>query len=62
VHGIIRRSSSFNTGRIDHIFKDFQGKPRLFVHYGDLADSTNIISIVNSIVLMRSTISLRRAT
>lgn len=41
VHGIIRRSSSFNTGRIDHIFDH----PRLILHYGDLCDLSNMISI-----------------
>lgn len=39
VHGIIRRSSSFNTGRIDHIYVDpHEEKARLFLHYGDLSD------------------------
>ncbi len=43
VHGIIRRSSSFNTGRIDHLFNnpDIYGK-QLFLHYGDLTDSSNL--------------------
>lgn len=43
VHGIIRRSSSFNTGRIDHLYRDphLQGV-RLFLHYGDLSDSTGL--------------------
>ncbi|MDO9529620.1 MAG: GDP-mannose 4,6-dehydratase, partial [Syntrophales bacterium] len=43
VHGIIRRSSSFNTGRIDHLFNDREvyGK-KLFLHYGDLTDSSNL--------------------
>ncbi|MEK7287355.1 MAG: GDP-mannose 4,6-dehydratase [Elusimicrobiota bacterium] len=43
VHGIIRRSSSFNTGRVMHIFED-PHKPgaRFFLHYGDLADSTSL--------------------
>jgi len=43
VHGIIRRSSSFNTGRIDHLFNnpEIYGK-RLFLHYGDLTDSSNL--------------------
>lgn len=43
VHGIIRRSSSFNTGRIDHLFNnpDIHGK-KLFLHYGDLTDSSNL--------------------
>lgn len=43
VHGIIRRSSSFNTGRIDHIFQDPHEKnASLFLHYGDLTDASNI--------------------
>lgn len=45
VHGIIRRSSSFNTQRIDHI----HNHPRLFLHYGDMTDSTVISSIINQI-------------
>lgn len=45
VHGIIRRSSSINTGRIDHIFKH----ENLFLHYGDLTDSSCIQSILFSI-------------
>ncbi len=43
VHGMIRRSSSFNTGRIDHLFKDpALHDERLFLHYGDLTDSSNL--------------------
>ncbi len=43
VHGIIRRSSSFNTDRIDHLYKDpHLNNVRLFLHYGDVADSTAI--------------------
>ena len=39
VHGIVRRSSSFNTQRIDHIYQDpHEQQPRLFLHYGDLTD------------------------
>eukprot|EP00173_Palmaria_palmata_P000407 Plantae.Rhodophyta-Palmaria_palmata.ctg11861.p1 GENE.Plantae.Rhodophyta-Palmaria_palmata.ctg11861~~Plantae.Rhodophyta-Palmaria_palmata.ctg11861.p1 ORF type:complete len:377 (+),score=80.94 Plantae.Rhodophyta-Palmaria_palmata.ctg11861:73-1203(+) len=49
VHGIIRRSSSFNTGRIDHLYKDLHDNPRLFLHYGDMSDSSNIMSIVNEV-------------
>lgn len=45
VHGIIRRSSSFNTGRINHIFKN----KYLKLHYGDLTDSHNIFSLVKKI-------------
>ncbi len=47
VHGIIRRSSAFNTGRIDHLYQDPHiNGVRLFLHYGDLADSTNIVKIL----------------
>jgi GDPmannose 4,6-dehydratase len=50
VHGLIRRSSSFNTGRIDHIYRDRHEKgTNLFLHYGDLADSTNLFHIISSI-------------
>jgi len=50
VHGIKRRSSSFNTKRIDHIFKDPHEKNnRLFLHYGDLTDSSNLIRIVREV-------------
>ncbi len=50
VHGIIRRASSFNTGRIDHIYEDPQhhGK-RLFLHYGDLTDSSQIDNLIYNI-------------
>lgn len=47
VHGIIRRSSSFNTGRIDHIYQDPHiNGIKLFLHYGDLSDSTNLIKLL----------------
>ncbi|PKN73338.1 MAG: GDP-mannose 4,6-dehydratase [Candidatus Cloacimonetes bacterium HGW-Cloacimonetes-3] len=47
VHGIIRRASSFNTGRIDHILEDFHtAGTRLFLHYGDLTDSSNLNRIL----------------
>jgi GDPmannose 4,6-dehydratase len=47
VHGIIRRSSSFNTARILHIFQDPHEKdPRLILHYGDLQDSNALIRIL----------------
>jgi GDPmannose 4,6-dehydratase len=47
VHGIKRRSSLFNTDRIDHLYKDQHEKGvKLFLHYGDLTDSTNLIRIV----------------
>ena len=47
VHGIKRRSSSFNTGRIDHIYEDPHVDQQKFIlHYGDLTDSTNLIRII----------------
>ncbi|MFA5997301.1 MAG: GDP-mannose 4,6-dehydratase [Candidatus Paceibacterota bacterium] len=50
VHGIIRRASSFNTGRIDHIYQDpHESGKRLFLHYGDLTDSTNLIRIIKEV-------------
>ena len=50
VHGIKRRSSSFNTSRIDHLFKDpHQSNVNLILHYGDLTDSTNLIKIIQQV-------------
>ncbi|MBN2425507.1 MAG: GDP-mannose 4,6-dehydratase [Calditrichaceae bacterium] len=50
VHGIVRRSSSFNTGRIDHLFNDAKVHDvRLFLHYGDLADSSNLNRLLEKI-------------
>ena len=50
VHGIKRRSSSFNTDRIDHLYQDpHEIDPRLILHYGDLTDSTNIIRIIQQV-------------
>ena len=50
VHGIKRRSSSFNTGRIDHIYQDPHVEARNFVlHHGDLTDATNLIRIVQEV-------------
>lgn len=47
VHGMKRRSSSFNTSRIDHLYQDpHEEDPKFFLHYGDLTDSTNLIRIV----------------
>ena len=47
VHGLKRRSSSFNTQRIDHLYKDRHEKDNnLFLHYGDLTDSSNILRII----------------
>ncbi len=50
VHGVIRRSSSFNTGRIDHLYNDPEIlNQRLFLHYGDLTDSSNINRILETV-------------
>lgn len=50
VHGIIRRSSSFNTDRIDHVFQDpHESRRRLFLHFGDVADSSNISRLIEQI-------------
>jgi len=49
VWGIIRRSSSFHTGRIDHLYKDPHQRPRLRLVYGDLTDGTNLSTIMNDI-------------
>jgi GDPmannose 4,6-dehydratase len=50
VHGIKRRASSFNTGRVDHLYKDPHEKDvRFFMHYGDLTDATNLIRIIQEI-------------
>ena len=47
VHGIIRRASTFNTGRIDHLYQDPHiNGVNLFLHYGDMADSTNLIKLL----------------
>lgn len=47
VHGIKRRSSSFNTERVDHLYSDPHGKDiRFFLHYGDMSDSTSLIRLV----------------
>lgn len=50
VHGIIRRSSSFNTNRIDHLYNDpHNPATRLFLHYGDLSDSSNLNRLIEKI-------------
>ncbi|MBI2860203.1 MAG: GDP-mannose 4,6-dehydratase [Chloroflexi bacterium] len=47
VHGLIRRSSSFSTSRIDHLYVDFhQAGARLFLHYGDLTDSGQLTNLI----------------
>jgi GDPmannose 4,6-dehydratase len=54
VHGIIRRSSSFNTGRIEHLYieellKDMHLEKKVILHYGDMTDSTNLIRLIKEI-------------
>src|ERR1700752_1739424 len=50
VHGIKRRSSSFNTARVDHLYHDPHGAGvKLFLHYGDMTDSTNLIRIIQEV-------------
>lgn len=54
VHGIIRRSSSFNTGRIEHLYidellKDMHIRRKVKLHYGDMTDSTNLIRLIREI-------------
>ena len=48
VHGVIRRASSFNTDRIDHLYRDrHEGDVRLILHYGDLADASGLGRVIN---------------
>ncbi len=54
VHGIIRRSSSFNTGRIEHLYideliKDMHNDRKIHLHYGDMTDSSNLIRLIGQI-------------
>ena len=49
VHGIKRKSSSFNTDRIDHIYKDTHLSSNLFLHYGDLTDASSLVKILNKV-------------
>ena len=50
VHGLKRRSSLFNTDRIDHLFEDPHiNEPKLFLHFGDMTDSTNLIRLIQEI-------------
>jgi GDPmannose 4,6-dehydratase len=50
VHGLIRRSSSFNTARIDHIYQDpHSPNPKLFLHYGDLIDGVGLTNLIREI-------------
>ena len=49
VHGLIRKSSTFNTKRIDHIYVDRHNKTNFFLHYGDLTDTNSIYNIIHKI-------------
>ncbi|MDC0417188.1 GDP-mannose 4,6-dehydratase [Candidatus Pelagibacter sp.] len=50
VHGVKRRSSSFNTGRVDHLYQDpFEKKKKFFLHYGDVTDSISVSSIIGRV-------------
>jgi GDPmannose 4,6-dehydratase len=50
VHGVKRRSSSFNTERVDHLYQDpHEGRTNFFLHYGDLTDATNLIRLVQEV-------------
>ena len=50
VHGIVRRASTFNTGRIDHLYLDpHDANARLFLHYGDLSDGTALRRILERV-------------
>ena len=50
VHGIKRRSSSFNTGRVDHLYQDLhEENVKFFLHHGDLTDATNLIRIIQEV-------------
>ena len=50
VHGLVRRSSSFSTGRIEHLYRDpHDEEARLFLHYSDLSDSSSLITTINKV-------------
>jgi GDPmannose 4,6-dehydratase len=49
VHGIIRRASTFNTGRLDHIYSDPHNKPALKLHYGDLSDASALSRLFSKV-------------
>src|SRR5262245_29555150 len=50
VHGLMRRASTFNTDRIDHLYLDpHQTEGRLFLHYGDLSDGTGVRRIIEKV-------------
>jgi GDPmannose 4,6-dehydratase len=50
VHGLIRRASTFNTARVDHLYQDpHEGDSRLFLHYGDIADGTSLTRLMSEV-------------
>ena len=50
VHGIIRRASTFNTHRIDHLYQDqLEGDPKMILHYGDLTDSSSLNRVIEKV-------------
>lgn len=50
VHGVIRRASTFNTARIDHLYRDpHLADTKLFLHYGDLSDGSRLVTLLNSV-------------
>ena len=50
VHGLIRRSSTFNTDRIDHLYQDRHNKEvKLFLHYGDLSEGSRLVSLIGEL-------------
>src|SRR5438270_7071774 len=51
VHGMVRRSSSFNTGRIDHLYIHNRGlmEHRFFLHYGDITDPSSVLNIIEAV-------------
>jgi GDPmannose 4,6-dehydratase len=50
VHGLVRRSSTFNTARIDHLYQDRHDfDPKLFLHFGDLSDGSRLVSLISDL-------------
>ena len=63
IHGIIRRSSSFNTSRIDHLYKDqHETGVKMFLHYGDLTDSSNLNRLIEKSAPVKFITSARSHT
>ena len=49
IHGLIRRSSSFNTSRLEHLYNDPHSRPAMTLHYGDLTDSSCLVGLLAKI-------------